>query len=170
MCPQPLGCDTFQRPPDESDHLVEPRLGAEVEPPVPGDEIVEVVDGGVAEDLGRPVGVGARNPLAEVGHQSHELLEEHLVGQADGLLEPGLDAELLQLMDGGREPDQMGGGLEIGEIPAHREAAQQGRRIVGRLEERTEPSSGIGLELIEVPLQTGGGVTQARPSSRPSVG
>jgi hypothetical protein len=63
-------------------------------------------------------------------------------------------------MVGGREPGQVGGRLLVGEIPAHREAAEQRGRKIGRIVERSESPGGIGFELIEVRLELGRGIPQ----------
>ena len=88
----------------------------------------EVVDGRVAEDLGRAVLVGAGDPLGQVGDQPGELVEERLLGELDRLLEPGRDPLLLLLVEAGRECDQVVGRLDAGEVPGDAEEADAASR------------------------------------------
>ena len=61
-----------------------------------------------------------------------ELIEERLLGQPDGLLEPGPDPLLLALVEVGRELDQVVGRLDGGEVPRDAEEPDQRLGVVGR--------------------------------------
>ena len=57
----------------------------------PVEELAQVADGRVAEDPGLAVLVRPADPLGQVGDQPGELVEERLLGELHGLLEPGRD-------------------------------------------------------------------------------
>ena len=82
--------------------------------------------------LGVAVLVGAADPLGQVIDHRGELVEERLLGQPHGLLEPGPDPLLLVLVQLGREPDQVVGRLDGREVPRDAEQADQRLGIVGR--------------------------------------
>ncbi len=67
----------------------------------PLEEVVEIAHDGVAKHLRRPVLVGTRDPLGQVIDQAGELVDERLLGQSNGLLEPGPDPLLLALVEPG---------------------------------------------------------------------
>ncbi len=127
------------------------------------EEVAQVVDGRVAENLGRAVLVGAGDPLGQVRHQPGELVEERLLGELDRFLEPRLDALLLLLVEARREPEQVVGRLDVRIVPADTEEADQRRRVIGRVEERAEALSRGLLQLVEVLVQRPRRRRPARP-------
>ena len=135
-------------------------LRPDVERPEPVEELGEIADGRVAEDLGLAILADARDPLGEVGDEPGELVEEGLLGELDGLLEPGRDPRPLGLVEPGRELDQVVGRLDVGEIPVEAEQADQGLGIVRRVEQRAQPLAGGLLELAVVAVEVGHGVVE----------
>ena len=59
-----------------------------------------------------------------------ELVEERLLGELDGLLEPGRDPRPLGLVQARRELDEIIGRLDAGEVPVDVEEADQRLGIV----------------------------------------
>ena len=89
-----------------------------------------------------------------------EFLEERLLGQPDGLLEPGPDPLLLALIQIGCELDQVVGRLDRGEVEGDAEEPAQRLGVVGRVEQRAQPAGGRLLQLVEVAIEVGDGVVQ----------
>ena len=91
-----------------------------------------LLDGRVAEDPGLAVLADARDPLGQVGDQPGELVEEGLLGELDGLLEPGRDPGPLGLVQPRRELHEVVRRLDVGEVPLDAEEADQGLGVVRR--------------------------------------
>ena len=155
-----LGVDPPDRPLGLGDQGVELVVAPDVERPEPVEELGQVADGRVAEDPGLAVLADARDPLGQVGDEPGELVEERLLGELDGLLEPGRDPRPLGLVQPRRELHEVIGRLDRGEPPLDPEEADEGLGVIGRVEQRAEPLAGGLLEFGVVPVEVGHGVVQ----------
>ncbi len=137
-CPGAPEAEALEEVPGSLDDSIELLVGADVEPPETFEELSQVLDGRVSKDLGLPV-VGPGESLGEMLNQPGELLQEGLLRQLNGLVEPGLDPLTLLLVEGGIELLEVVRRFHRGEVPGHRELVPERNGVVGWIEQPSQP-------------------------------
>src|SRR5208337_5414353 len=96
---------------------------------------------------------GARDALGQVSDYLGELVQERLLGKLDRLLEACPDSFLLLPVKLRRDADQVIRRLDVGIVPGDAEESDQSRRVISRVEQRSESLSSGLLQLLEASVE-----------------
>jgi hypothetical protein len=115
-----------------SHHRFELLVAADRELPETAEELLEVLDGTVAEHLRLAV-IGARQPFLQMLDELGELFRERGFRQTQRIVEAGLRPAALFAVEIGMQPPEVIRRLDRRKIPREIELARKGPRLIRRI-------------------------------------